>query len=98
MAFDWFNATEAHAFGESLAELILKKMPPASESSKSLSPKKKEELLSNLFSQAERFRANHKLNIYKKAKLGNAFKWKMRDLGYDEAFTNELTHQLMARL
>jgi len=97
MLLDWFNAKEASHFGTSLAEFISVKMPPSS-SPQSLPPEKQKALLIKVFGQVEQFRKTHKLNIYKKAKLGNAFKWKMLDIGYEKGWTDELTHELMARL
>jgi hypothetical protein len=39
----------------------------------------------------------HKLKIYKKAKLGNAFKWKRLDANYGLEFVDELTKVLLLK-
>jgi hypothetical protein len=38
------------------------------------------------------------MNMFKKAKLGNAFKWFLRDAGYDTEYVDGLTEWLMERL
>ena len=43
-------------------------------------------ILEGLGARAIRFHKEHKLGVYKKAKLGNVFKWKLRDLGFSEDF------------
>jgi hypothetical protein len=39
----------------------------------------------------------HKLKIYKKAKLANAFKWKQPDANYGSEFVDELTKVLLLK-
>ena len=39
-----------------------------------------------------------KLGIYKKAKLGNTFKWELKEMGYDEKFTETATEGLIVYL
>jgi len=48
--------------------------------------------------QVQQFKKDRRLNVYKKAKLGNAFKWSLRDAGYDVDYVNELTEWLMLRV
>ena len=50
-----------------------------------------------MFSQIQQFKMKHKLNIYKKAKLGNSFKWKLLEANYDPALVDELTKALMLK-
>jgi hypothetical protein len=45
--------------------------------------------------EVQMFRSRNKANFYKKARFGNAFKWKLREAGYDTAFVDELTMELM---
>jgi hypothetical protein len=47
---------------------------------------------------AKQFGQTHKLNIYKKAKLGNAFKWILLEKGYDAQFVDELTKEVILAL
>lgn len=99
MLLDWFDAKEEAAFGLALAEFIVARLPPDAEAKKAtLSDKKRQEVLPKFYAQIEHFRQDRKLNMYKKAKLGNAFRWKMVDAGYATEFIDELTKEVLLRL
>lgn len=91
MIFDWFDAHAASEFGSSLADFLADRIPTKS-------PKKAPEALAKLFAQIEHFKQTNKLNMYKKAKLGNAFKWKLIDHGYTDEFIEEMTKEVLLRL
>ncbi|HLX27374.1 MAG TPA: hypothetical protein VKV24_02670, partial [Casimicrobiaceae bacterium] len=55
-------------------------------------------ILEGLGARAVRFHKEHKLGVYKKAKLGNTFKWKLRDLGYSAEFCEQATKEIVTRL
>ena len=96
MVFRWFDASEAKELGASLARVFMEKAVIDDSNMKSkLVAKKQAELLSNLSRQVVHFKLDHKLNIYTKAKLGNAFKWTLRNAGYDSKYVDELTTWLM---
>lgn len=95
--FSWFDAREAQKFGISLAEFFIKRIPLDAPNKKIKSMEKKQEVLDTMFSQIQQFKIKHKLNIYKKAKLGNAFKWKLLEANYDPALVDELTKLLMLK-
>jgi hypothetical protein len=99
MLFAWFDGREANEFGLSLAEFFAKRVPPESIPATEKKPLQKAgEVISKLNDQVQRFRAEHKLNMYKKAKLANAFQWKLFDLGYDKVIVQELTKELLRAL
>lgn len=93
----WLDAREAQKFGISLAEFFIKRIPLDAPNKKSKSMEKKQEVLNTMFSQIQLFKMKHKLNIYKKAKLGNSFKWKLLDANYDPELVDELTKLLMLK-
>ena len=95
MALSWFNASEAKEFGVTLAQFYMNRIPPGDSDVKNKSIAKKQEVVNKLFLQLAQFKLEHKLNIYKKAQLGNVFKWTLKDAGYDSAFVDELTKELM---
>jgi hypothetical protein len=95
MALDWFNASEAKKFGKELAQFFIEKIPRESSGKKEKSLAKKKEVLDKMFARIEQFKQQHKLNIYKKAQLGNAFRWELSDAGYDDEFVDDLTKMLM---
>lgn len=91
MIFDWFKAREVTEFGVKLADFLAERIP-------NKSPKKAPDALAKLFAQIEVFKQSHKLNMYKKAKLGNAFKWRLIDHGYTDEFIEEMTKELLLHL
>jgi hypothetical protein len=95
MRISWFDAREAQAFGANLAETFSAKCPVI-ENKKDLT--KRAKLLRQMVLDAKQFGQTHKLNIYKKAKLGNAFKWILLEKGYDAQFTDELTKEVILAL
>jgi len=99
MAISWFDAREAEQFGLTLALFFSDRVSlEAGKGGKKSLPKKQLEAVNKMFMQAEHFRSEHKLNIYKKAKLGNVFKWRLRELGYANELVDELTKELLLHL
>ncbi len=98
MILSWFDAREANAFGASLATLLIERTPAGGAVGKHLLTKKHEAMLHQLEQQVSRFRRDHKLNTYKKAQLGNKFKWTLKDKGYDAAYVDQVTNWLMVQL
>ncbi|MES2208467.1 MAG: hypothetical protein V4525_16925 [Pseudomonadota bacterium] len=94
--FDWFNAKDAIQFGEAIATFIAEKIPLNTKNNTIKSDYKNTLII--LDNRIESFKRKSSINFYKKAKLGNAFKWKLIDMGYDEAWVNELTRELLIRL
>ncbi len=98
MLLNWFDATEAKKFGALLAELLIERAPEDTSILRDRKISKKHEAMLNQLSQhVTRFKADHRLNIYKKAQLGNAFKWALKAKGYDAEYINRLTHWLMLK-
>jgi hypothetical protein len=44
------------------------------------------------------FQREHNLGIYGKARLGNTFKWELKEMGYQNEFVNEATKGLLVSL
>ncbi len=98
MTLAWFDAAAAQDFGKSLAKSFIDRLSPAEKASSKKFEGKAKEALAKMAQQIATFRSSSKLNFYKKAKLGNAFKWALREAGYDQAYTDELTEWLMLQL
>lgn len=96
--FNWFDARDSQKFGMSLADFFMERIPLDESGKKNKSMTRKQEVLDKMFLQIEIYRLGHQLNVYKKAKLGNAFKWKLLDARYDPEFVDELTKTLMLKL
>ena len=93
----WLDARDAEKFGITLAEFFMERTPLEKPNNKIKSLAKQQQVLDTMYSQIKPFKMKHKLNIYKKAKLGNAFKWRLLDSGYDPALADELTKLLMLK-
>ncbi len=51
-----------------------------------------------IFAKALAYRRGNKLGIYKKARLGNSFRWELEELGYEKPFAEELTRRLVLHI
>jgi hypothetical protein len=97
MVLSWFDAREANRFGESLAGYFAERLAADSRLADKKFAAKAQQVLASMGRQVDEFKRANKLNVYKKAQLGNAFRWKLRDAGYDTAYVDELTEWLMVR-
>ena len=93
----WLDAKEEQAFGRNLAQFYVERVPFEAPFSKKKFAAKTQEVLKKIEQQVQQFRSTRSMNFYKKAKLGNAFKWVLLDAGYDSEYVNELTEWLMLR-
>lgn len=98
MMLSWFDAGAASAFGTSLAAFFVERVPPGSNLSDKKFAAKVQDVLNKMALQVDRFKADNPLNTYKKAKLGNAFKWALRDAGYEAAYIEKISEWLVLRL
>ena len=108
MFTNMFDATEAQEFGKSLAvkfstayPMIDQKKETASGNKKGLRSKvldKQEKVLVRMTSEVRQFGKAHSLNFIKKAKLANAFKWNLLDMGYEKEFVELLTKEVILAL
>jgi hypothetical protein len=97
--FGFLNTRELEGFAAGLAEDLGRRFPPASEGRTDPGAKHQiKVILEGLAARAVRYHAQHKLGIYKKAKLANVFKWKLSELGYSADFVDHATKELVTRL
>ena len=99
MLLDWFNAREAAAVGATLAEYF----QPTSNSSapgrkKDSAPKDWRQDVARFRQRIAREAAPLKLNLFKRAKLLNSFKWRLLELGFDASSADELTQVVLMQL
>jgi hypothetical protein len=59
---------------------------------------KAEKALVRADQRVQDFKARERLNVYKKAKLANAFLWTLKDRGCSQEYANSLTDWLSVRL
>ena len=94
-----FDTRELEEFATALANDLGRRFPPASEARTDPGVEHQiKVILEGLTARAVRFHEQHKLGVYKKAKLANVFKWKLTDLGYSEDFVERATRQVVTRL
>lgn len=98
MIFSWFDASEAKAFGDSLARFFVAGAPNEKHYGDKAFELKVQKVLKQMADQIARFKQQHKLNMYKKAQLGNAFRWGLIDAGIDTKYTEQLTQWLVLQL
>ena len=98
MVFKWFDAREAKALGTSLAQMFMEKMPLEAQLNEKKFASKMQGVLQQMTQKVQAWQkstAGGELNVYKKAQLGNAFRWSLRDAGYNEDYVEKLTIWLM---
>ena len=90
---------ELEEFAASLAEDLGRRFPPSSEARTDAGAQHQVKvILEGLGARAVRYHKEHKLSVYRKAKLGNVFKWKLKELGYSVAFSEHATKEIVTRL
>jgi len=86
-----FNSAPAEAFAKTLAADFAKKFPPAASGAPTKDTKKKFYVaLNELHHKARQFGMEHKIGVYRKAKLSNTLKWELKDMGYDGDMVDEI--------
>jgi hypothetical protein len=97
--FGLFDTEAVERFAQTLAEDLARRFPPEAE--KRTDPGAAHQLkaiLEGLGARAVRFKAEHGLGIYRKAKLGTVFKYKLREAGFSDAFVEKATGDIIRRI
>ena len=95
----FFDTRELEQFAAGLAADLGRRFPPASESRTDPGAQHQiKVILEGLAARAIRYHEQNKLGVYKKAKLGNVFKWKLKELGYSAEFVERATKEIIKRL
>jgi hypothetical protein len=93
------NTRELEGFATELAEDLGRRFPPASEARTDPGVNHQiKVIVEGLAARAVQYHDQHKLGVYKKAKLANVFKWKLTELGYSADFVDRATKELAMRL
>ena len=97
MVFKLFSPSKIDAFAKSLALDIAKRYPPAiaNNPQQMVSQKRLTDILEETFAKAATIQHENSLGWYKKAKLGNEFRWELKEMGYDEKFIEMATEGLI---
>ena len=93
--FDWFDTNEGDGLAREIVAELIKRVPPTTLPAKD---RKAAIRLRNthdaVFARAGKFARTHKLNVYKKARFANQFKWALKDAGYPPEFIESWTYEL----
>jgi hypothetical protein len=96
---DWLRRKEIENFATDLARDLGRRFPPASEQRTDKGAANQlAAIAAGLHKRGAGFCKERDLGVYGKAKLGNSFRWQLRELGYSEAFVESVTHGLVLSL
>jgi hypothetical protein len=98
MMLSWFSTSESVRFGNELATFVLSELSASAAKAEAKFTAKAEKALLRADQRLQEFKARERMNVYKKAKLANAFLWTLKDKGCNEQFANQLTEWLSVRL
>lgn len=95
--FGSVSGRQVDEFAKSLVQDLAKRYPPAldQEGGQKLSQKRLTAILEDTYNKAIDFKKQHKLGVYKKARLGNTFRWELQEMGYSEKFVETATEGLV---
>lgn len=88
-------------FAKSLAHELAKQCPPDPanpEGKPNVTPKRLVTALELICGKARGFREQHGLGIYRKARLGNTFRWELAELGYGKEFVDDVTQRVVVQI
>ena len=94
----WFDTKASALFARELAEDLMGSLLATSAVRDAKFMAKAEKALIRADSKVRTFRARERMNVFKKAKLANAFLWQLKDRGCPEDYAEELTQWLTLRL
>lgn len=99
--FKWFETNkEIGRFARTLAQDLAKRYPPAMDNAgaKRVSANRLTKILEDIYIEAKQFREKKNLGMYRKAKLGNTFRWELQEMGYTKEFVELATEGLIVYL
>ena len=95
--FGSVSSKQVDEFAKTLAQELAKRYPPALDKGgeRRISQKRMTTILEDTFNRAAKFKKQHRLGVYKKARLGNTFRWELEEMGYSEKFVELATEGLI---
>ena len=95
--FDRLSGKDVDEFAKSLAVEISKRYPPVLDQSKEkkISQNRITRVLEDAYNKAIDFKSEKHLGVYRKARLGNTFRWELTELGYSKPFVEMATEGLI---
>jgi hypothetical protein len=95
-----FSPSKVNAFAKIMGRRITTRCPPviANNPEQIVSQKRIAEILEEIFSGTPQFRGENRPGILGRAKLRHAFKWELREIGYEEKFVDFAADKLIEQL
>jgi hypothetical protein len=94
--FGSVSSSQVDAFAKALVQELSQQCPPAlGQGEKKVSDRKVFSALDRIFGKARNFRKQHRLGVFKKAKLANTFRWELKEMGYNAKFIEFATEGLV---
>jgi hypothetical protein len=97
----WFGSVsgkQVDAFARSLVAELAGAYPPTREKSEEkFTDRKVFSALDTIYGKARDFKEQHKLGVYKTARLANTFRWELQETGYSAQFVEFATEGLVVR-
>jgi hypothetical protein len=92
----WFDTSEVDALAAAITAELVQRVPPSRlESRERRDALRLRNAHEAIFARAAKFARTHKLNVYKKARLGNQFRWALREAGYPAEFVEAWSLELV---
>ena len=87
-------------FAKSLVQDIARYYPPGDVAGKArkVTQKKVASTIEGALRKAVTFKQQHQLGIYKTARLGNTFRWELKEKGYNKEFIDTVVQDLVVRM
>ena len=84
-------------FARTLARDVAKRYPPEldNQPQKRISANRITRVLEDAYDRAVQYNKTEHLGLYRKARLGNSFRWELKDLGYSQVFIDTATEGLI---
>ena len=94
---NWLQGKHIDAFSRQLAQEFARRYPleMATGPSDKKQEKKLGRALNHAYRQARGFRQDRRLGVYGTARLGNGFKWELKEMGYRHEFIEQATKGLI---
>lgn len=91
--FGSVSGKQVDEFAKTLAQELAKRYPPALDKGgeRRISQKRMTTILEDTCNRALEFKKQHRLGVYKKARLGNTFRWELQEMGYSGKFVETAT-------
>jgi hypothetical protein len=93
--FRYFDTKDVDALADRMAGEMVRRVPPASVGDEGRKAEAKQQRTQDvLMQEVHDFARRETLNVYKKARLANRFKWALLEAGYPKEFADRLTYEL----